>query len=86
VVDLNIRRLFAYQSLKEETLVFRHRKRYISMKPYKILKPKKILWRTETIKVSIIEKKAIKLKLKLFTKCNPMPKNIADQIRIKYED
>jgi hypothetical protein len=56
------------------------------MKPYKILKPKKILWRTETIKVSIIEKKAIKLKLKLFTKCNPMPKNIADQIRIKYED
>ncbi len=57
------------------------------MKPYKILRPEKPLWANVTLKVSVTEKKIIKLPLKLIMRCHPIPrdKHIAEKIRILYE-
>jgi hypothetical protein len=45
----------------------------ISMKPYKILKPKQPLWYSNKVDVFVTEKRILKLPLKLFMKCQPIP-------------
>jgi hypothetical protein len=57
------------------------------MKPYKILRPTQPLWKDKTLLVSVTKKNIIKLPLKLFMKCHPLPrdKHIADKIRIYNE-
>ena len=52
------------------------------MKPYKILKPEVGIWGNAIIQVSVTEKKAIKLPLRLITNCHPLPRNIASKIKI----
>lgn len=55
------------------------------MKPYKILKPAQPLWRDSTLEVFVTQKKSVKLPLKLFMKCHPIPKDkhIANKLAVK---
>lgn len=53
------------------------------MKPYKIIRPEKPLWKVNTIEVSISENKRIKLPLKLITKCHPF--KVSKTVKVVYE-
>lgn len=54
------------------------------MKPYKILRPEKSLGNSN-IDLTISEKKLVKLPLKLFMKCSPIPRNnhISETVKVK---
>ena len=52
------------------------------MKPYKILRPKESIWSKLTLEVFVTQKKSIKLPLKLFTRCHPLPRRITNVVKV----